>query len=97
MILAKVKGNLVSTQKNSYLIGHKLLLVHPIDINSNFIGKSDVVALDFADAGIGDTVLLVQEGKAIQQILGHRNAPVHSAVVAVVDSIDVNQKYTSTK
>jgi carbon dioxide concentrating mechanism protein CcmL len=97
MILAKVKGNLVSTQKNSYLIGHKLLLVHPIDLDNNFIGKNDVVALDFADAGIGDTVLLVQEGKAVQQILGHRKAPVHSVVIAVVDSIDVNENYTSKK
>lgn len=97
MLLAKVKGNLVSTQKNPNLTGHKLLLVHPIDLNSNYIGKNDVVAIDIVDAGIGDTVLLVQEGKAVQQILGHRNAPVHSVVVAVVDSIDVNKKYTSQK
>jgi microcompartment protein CcmK/EutM len=97
LILAKVKGNLVSTQKNSYLVGQKLLLVHPIDLSDNYIGKSDVVAIDVADAGIGDTVLLVQEGKAVQQILGHRNAPVHSLVVAVVDSIDVNEKYSSNK
>ena len=97
MILAKVKGNLVSTQKNSYLIGHKLLLVHPIDLEGNFIGKNDVVAIDVADAGIGDTVLLIQEGKAVQQILGHKKAPVHSVVVAVVDSIDVNEKYSSNK
>ena len=97
MILAKVKGNLVSTQKNSYLIGQKLLLVHPIDLNDNYIGKNDVVAIDVVDAGIGDTVLLVQEVKAVQQILGHKKAPVHSIVVAVVDSIDVNEKYTSKK
>ena len=97
MILAKVKGNLVSTQKNSYLVGQKLLLVHPVDLNNQFIGKNDVVAIDVADAGIGDTVLLVQEGKAVQQILGHKNSPVHSVVVAVVDSIDVNEKYTSKK
>ena len=97
MILAKVKGNLVSTQKNSYLIGQKLLLVHPIDLNDNYIGKNDVVAIDVVDAGIGDTVLLVQEGKAVQQILGHKKAPVHSIVVAVVDSVDVNDKYTSKK
>ena len=90
MTLAKVKGNLVSTQKNSYLVGHKLLLVHPIDLNNSFIGKNDVVAIDFVDAGIGDTVLLVQEGKAVQQILGHRKAPVHSIVVAVVDSTILN-------
>ena len=97
MILAKVKGNLVSTQKNSYLVGQKLLLVHPIDLKDNYIGKNDVVAIDVVDAWIVDTVLLVQEGKAVQQILGHKNAPVHSIVVAVVDSIDVNEKYTSKK
>ena len=97
MILAKVKGNLVSTQKNSYLVGQKLLLVHPIDLKNNFIGKNDVVAIDVVDAGIGDTVLLVQEGKAVQQILGHKNAPVHSVVVAVVDSIDVDDKNSSKK
>ncbi|MBE0572459.1 MAG: EutN/CcmL family microcompartment protein [Ignavibacteriaceae bacterium] len=97
MILAKVKGNLVSTQKNSSLVGQKLLLVHPIDLENKYIGNNDVVAIDVVDAGIGDTVLLVQEGKAVQQILGHKNAPVHSIVVAVVDSVDVNDKYTSKK
>jgi carbon dioxide concentrating mechanism protein CcmL len=89
LTLAKVKGNVVSTQKNSNLKGYKLLIVQPIDLNNNYMGKKDVVALDFADAGIGDTVLLVQEGKAVQQILGHRKAPVHSVIVAVVDSIDI--------
>jgi len=97
LTLAKVKGNLVSTQKNSYLVGYKLLLVHPIDLNNNYIGRNDVVAIDVVDAGIGDTVLLVQEGKAVQQILGHRNAPVHSIVVAVVDSIDVSSSHSSKK
>jgi len=90
LVLAKVKGNVVSTQKNTHLKGHKLLIVHPVDLNNKYIGKKDIVALDFVDAGIGDIVLLVQEGKAVQQILGHRKAPVHSVIVAVVDSIDVN-------
>jgi len=89
MVLAKVKGNIVSTQKNSNLKGHKLLIVHPVDLENNYIGKKDVVALDFVDAGIDDTVLLVQEGKAVLQILGHRKAPVHSVIVAIVDSINV--------
>ncbi len=90
MTLARVKGNVVSTQKNSQLVGYKLLIVHPIDLENNLIGEKDVVALDFVDAGIGDTVLLVQEGKAVQQLLGHRKSPVHSVIVAVVDSIDVS-------
>jgi microcompartment protein CcmK/EutM len=91
LTLARVKGNIVSTQKNSELVGHKLLIVHPVDLDNHYIGEKDVVALDFVNAGIGDTVLLVQEGKAVQQLLGHRKSPAHSVIVAVVDSIDINE------
>lgn len=94
MTLAKVKGNIISTQKNSNLCGHKLLIVQPVDLEDNSIGNKDVIALDIVDAGIGDTVLLVQEGKAVQQILGHKNTPAHSVIVAVVDSIEVSRNYT---
>ncbi|MFA4923362.1 MAG: EutN/CcmL family microcompartment protein [Ignavibacteriaceae bacterium] len=88
MVLAKVKGNVVSTQKNEQLNGHKLMVVHQIDLEGNFTGKQDVVAIDLIDSGIGDTVLLVQEGDAVAQILGHKKAPVHSIIVAIVDKID---------
>jgi ethanolamine utilization protein EutN len=97
LILARVKGNLVSTQKNSYLVGYKLLIVHPVDLKDKHIGKKDIVALDMVDAGIGDKVLVVQEGKAVQQILGHRKAPVHSLVVAVVDSVEVSESNNREK
>lgn len=90
MLLAKVKGNIVSTQKNQYLKGHKLLIIHQIDLNGNFKGEKDVIALDLIDSGIGDTVLVVQEGAAIKQILGHGKAPVHTMIVANVDEIEVN-------
>ncbi len=90
MILARVKGNIVATQKNSYLVGHKLLTIHPIDLSGNLLGKKDVIAIDTVDAGIGDTVLVVQEGAAAVQILGHRKAPVHSMIVAVVDKIEIS-------
>jgi microcompartment protein CcmK/EutM len=89
LLLAKVKGNIVSTQKNSFLKGHKLLLVHQIDLKGNFIDKKDIIALDLIDAGIGDTVLVVQEGAAVVQILGHRKTPVHTMIVAVVDDIQI--------
>ncbi len=89
LLLAKVRGNIVSTQKNVYLKGHKLLLIKQINLDGNFIGSKDIIALDLVDAGIGDTVLVVQEGSAVKQILGHRNAPVHTIIVAIVDEIDV--------
>lgn len=92
MILAKITGNVVSTQKNKYLNGHKLLLARPIDLTGKFIGIKDTIALDLIDAGIGDVVLLVYEGDAVQQILGHKDAPVHTMVVAIVDDFDLIQE-----
>lgn len=92
MVLAKVKGNVISTQKDKHLSGHKLLLTHPVDLNGSFIGDKDIIALDFVDAGIGDTVLVAQEGDAAQQMLGHQNAPVHSVIIAVVDDIEAAEK-----
>jgi len=91
MLLAKIKGNVVSTQKDPSLKSHKLLLVHPIDLEGNYIGKKDSIALDIIDAGIGDTVLVVKEGSAVQQILGHKNSPVNTMVVAIVDDLDVQE------
>ena len=89
MLLAKVKGNIVSTQKNENLKGHKLLLVHPIDLEGNYLGEKDIIAIDLIDSGIGDTVIVTQEGAAVVQILGHRRAPVHSIFVANVDEINL--------
>ncbi|HEX2963783.1 MAG: EutN/CcmL family microcompartment protein [Bacteroidota bacterium] len=89
MFLGKVKGNVISTQKNKYLSGHKLLLVQKVDLDGNFIGSKDVIALDLIDSGIGDTVLVAQEGDAVQQILGHQKAPVNTIIIAIVDDVDV--------
>ncbi|MEE9431492.1 MAG: EutN/CcmL family microcompartment protein [Melioribacteraceae bacterium] len=91
MLLAKIKGNVVSTQKDPSLKGHKLLLVHPIDLKGNYIGEKDSIALDIIDAGVGDTVLVVKEGAAVQQILGHKNSPVNTMVIAIVDDLNVQE------
>lgn len=89
MFLAKISGNVVSTQKNQYLSGHKLLLVKKVDLLGNFIDTKDEIALDIIDAGIGDLVLVVKEGAAVEQMLGHNKAPVNTMVVAIVDDLDI--------
>ncbi len=91
MFLGKIKGNIVATHKNNYLVGHKLLLVKPINLNNEFIGDNEVIAVDLVDAGVGDIVLVVQEGDAVQQILGHNKAPIHTIIVAVVDNYEVEE------
>lgn len=89
MILCKVTGTIVSTQKNENLKAYKLLIVQPMDLNGNHIGR-DMLAIDQVDAGVGDTVLVIQEGSGAQQILKRKDVPVHTIVVAVVDGISVD-------
>ena len=89
MILCKVTGTIVSTQKNENLKAYKLLIVQPIDLNGNHIGR-DILAIDQVDAGVGDTVLVIQEGAGAQQILKRKDVPVHTIIVAVVDGISVD-------
>lgn len=92
MILAKVVGNVVATQKNKSLEGHKLLLVKEVDFEGKFINKNDALAIDLINAGIGDTVLIVREGDAIKQILGSNKAPVNTMIIAIVDDIDISEE-----
>ena len=92
MILAKVIGNVVSTQKNKNLEGHKLLLVREINFEGEFINKNDALAIDLIDSGIGDTVLVVREGDAIKQILGDSKTPFNTMIIAIVDDIDISEE-----
>ncbi len=88
MILSKVTGTIVATQKKEQLKDQKILICQPITLDGEALGR-DLLALDSVDAGIGDTVLVVQEGAAAAQILKRTDVPVHSVVVAVVDGLDV--------
>ncbi|HET6271991.1 MAG TPA: EutN/CcmL family microcompartment protein [Bacteroidota bacterium] len=88
MILCKVTGTIVATQKKESLIGQKILMVQPITLDGEPLGR-DLLALDTVDAGIGDTVLVVQEGQAAAQLLKRTDVPVHSMIVAVVDGLEI--------
>jgi microcompartment protein CcmK/EutM len=89
MVLAKVTGTIVATQKNEQFRDRKLLIVQPIDLEGEFIGR-DLLAIDSVDAGVGDTVLVLQEGQGAAQVTGNKRMPVHSVIVAVVDGLDVS-------
>ncbi len=88
MTLCKVTGTIVATQKNEHLRSRKILIVQPIDLEGRPIGR-DVLAIDSVDAGVGDTVLAIQEGQGAAQVLGNKKVPVHTVIVAVVDGLDV--------
>jgi len=88
MTLCKVIGTLVATQKNEHLKPQKLLVAQPINLEGKLIGR-DLVALDSVDAGMGDTVLIIQEGQGAAQVVKNKKVPVHSVIVAVVDGLEV--------
>jgi ethanolamine utilization protein EutN len=88
MQLGRVIGTVVATQKNAKLEGAKLLLVQPLDLGGAAKGPT-VLAIDSVDAGIGDRVLLVQDGKAAIQALGRGMAAVDAAIVGVIDEVEI--------
>ena len=86
MILCRIKGNVVATAKHPSFTGHILLIAQPIDENGNDKGDS-FLALDHAQAGPGDVVLVEREGNTARQLLGTPNDPFHAVIVGIVDSV----------
>lgn len=82
MILAQVKGSVVSTSKNEKLVGYKFMIVQPIE-NDKLIDKY-FIAVDSVGAGIGEKVL-VSVGSAARLALSNPEAPVDAAIVGIVD------------
>jgi ethanolamine utilization protein EutN len=88
MLIARVIGEVVSTQKHPSHEGCKILLVQPLNLDGSDRGDA-VVALDAVDAGIGDKVLLVTEGFSAMTSVGRPQSPIDMAVVGFVDRVDI--------
>ena len=88
MLICRVVGNVVATQKNRKLEGAKLMLVQPLGLNDAPRGVT-LIAIDSVGAGIGEKVLVVIEGKAAGQALGRKAAAVDAAIIGVIDTVDV--------
>jgi ethanolamine utilization protein EutN len=87
MILGKITGNVVSTIKLPILKGYKLMIVQPID-NKGKPKGSFLIALDMVQSGIGDTVIVIDEGNSSRLIINDSMAPVRSVIVGIVDSFE---------
>jgi ethanolamine utilization protein EutN len=88
MQVGRVVGNVIASQKNGKLQGAKLMLVQVLGPDDKPKGVP-VIAIDSVSAGIGDRVLLVQDGKAAIQALGRGTAAVDAAIVGVVDAVEI--------
>jgi ethanolamine utilization protein EutN len=95
VLIARVIGEVVATQKHASHEGRKALLVQPLNLDGSDRGAA-VVALDAVDAGVGDRVLLVTEGFSAMTSVGRPMSPVDMAVVGVIDRIDLVSDVTGS-
>ncbi|MBN3922169.1 EutN/CcmL family microcompartment protein [Nostoc sp. NMS4] len=95
MQIAKVRGTVVSTQKDPTLRGVKFLLLQLVDENGNILPEYEVAA-DIVGAGVDEWVLITR-GSAARQIVGNEQRPLDAAVVAIIDTIYVEDRLIYSK
>ena len=87
--LARVIGTVVATQKHRTFEGAKLLLVQPLNLDGTPRGAS-LLAVDGVGAGVHERVLIVLEGRAAGEAIGHKAAPVDAAIIGIVDHVEID-------
>jgi len=88
MILGKVCGTIHSTINHPFYESKKLLVVDKLDPYRKPTGKY-LIAIDSVDAGVGETVLMIDEGNSARHIVGDSNAPLRSIIIGIVDEINL--------
>jgi ethanolamine utilization protein EutN len=86
MFLARVVGEVVATVKHRDLLGRALLLVQPVDGSGAPAGRLQI-AVDAAQAGPGDHVLVADEGNSAAQVLRRPRGAVRTVIVGIVDEV----------
>ncbi len=81
MIIAQVIGNLVSTHKEKNLNNEKLLIVKDIYNTKN----QSLIVLDAFGAGLGEYVLVSNDGGAARQVTGKKDAPINAVIIGIID------------
>jgi microcompartment protein CcmK/EutM len=86
MIIGKITGTIYSTINHEFYDGKKMMIVDKLNAEGNLTGKY-VIAVDTVEAGIGETVLVVDEGNSARQIIKESDAPIRSIIVGIIDDI----------
>ncbi len=92
MRTGRVIGEVVSTIKHPDLEGWKLLLVAYLTSEGEPTGE-ETIALDAVDAGMGDHVLIHDEGAGASQIMKNPRGPVRTMIVGVIDRVDRGETF----
>jgi len=92
MMAGRVTASVVATEKHPHYLGRKLLMVQPVEAAGKPRGKP-VLAVDGVQAGVGDLVLVVDEGGSARAVIGDEGAvTVRTAICGIIDRIDIEVK-----
>jgi ethanolamine utilization protein EutN len=87
MYIGRVSGTVVATIKNEIFVGRKLLVVDRLDLAGHPTAKYDI-AVDMVQAGVGDLVLVLDEGNSARQIVGREpDGAIRAVIVGIVDQV----------
>jgi carbon dioxide concentrating mechanism protein CcmL len=95
MQIARVRGTVTSTQKDPSLRGIKFLVVQLLDDEGHPLTDYEVAA-DTVGAGVGEWVL-VSRGSAARQVPGCEQRPVDASIIAIIDTVGVEQQLLYSK
>ncbi len=100
MFIAKVKGNVVTTQKVESMSGRKLLIIEPLrldDAGKELIGTGrSFVAVDSVGAG-SDELVLATQGSSARMTDTTSDSPVDCVIIGIVDSIGASGQSVYSK
>ena len=88
MYIGIVSGTVIATIKHEAFAGHKLLLVERLDLDGRPTADYDI-CVDVARAGVGDRVLVLDEGNGARQVLNRKVAPIRAVIVGIVDDVNL--------
>ncbi len=88
MLIARVIGEMVATEKHASHHGCTALVVQPLELDGSDKGNA-VIAFDAIGVGIGECVLLTTEGYSAMTSVGRPNSPIDMAVIGVIDRVEV--------
>lgn len=92
MYIGQVAGTIVATLKHPFFVGRKLLWVERLDLAGRAAGRYDI-AIDTVRAGVGDRVLVLDEGNSARQVCDVEPwGPVRAVIVGVIDEIDLPEE-----
>lgn len=91
MNIGRIIGTVVATRKDESLIGSKLMITQPLNLQLKPKGDA-VISVDTVGAGVGELVIFIK-GSVGRFATGKMNAPIDSAIVGIIDEIDLDESF----